>query len=234
MQQQTQYGQGTEVVVPDSDVLAAYEQSGYQPGSPSTDQGWTVEAALGYLKTTGMSGHTIAGYGQLTVSSVDELKTAIDEFGGVDFGVNLPNSAMDQFNAGQDWDVVANDGGIDGGHCICSCGYNSTGIQVWTWGKLITMTWAFAAKYARKPGPRSARLGERGEREGPGGRRPRDARLGVPGDLRVEPVSALPRTAARAPARPVTAVTPCPRVPPPQPPDPAAGRVMSGGPVAVG
>jgi hypothetical protein len=156
----TGYGSGNEVVVPDSDVLKAYEKVGHfnpndgPPGQNPTDQGAQVPDGLKYLQNTGMAGHKIAGYGDIAVNATAKIKTAIAEFGYVSTGVNLPNSAMDQFNAGPPageeypvWDVVADDGGIDGGHCVVMCGYNAKGFLIWTWDAVVLVTYAWWAKY---------------------------------------------------------------------------------------
>jgi len=68
-------------------------------------------------------------------------------FGGVDIGVNLPNSAMDQFGKGQPWNVVFDDGGIDGGHSIPLFGYGSAGTTCVTWGQRQPMSWNWFLKY---------------------------------------------------------------------------------------
>lgn len=161
VQQQTCLGQGTEAVVADSEVLKAYEAVGNfdpsqgGPGNNPTDQGAQVPDALGYLQKTGMLGsdgqvHKIAGYGQIDVTQRSRLQTAIWELGGLSIGINMPGSAMTQFNAGQYWDVVADDGGNDGGHCTYVCGYNAVGYQLWTWNKLWFMTYAFWDKYVEE------------------------------------------------------------------------------------
>lgn len=166
VQGETSYGQGAEVVVPDSEVLAEYETTGFDPnagppGSNPTDQGWTVAAALAYLQATGLAGHKIAAYGQLqNLADHNSVMVCVAEFGYLSIGINLPNSAMSQFNSGPPagqqypvWDVVANDGGIDGGHCVCVCGYNATGPLLWTWGSVVQMTWAFWDKYVEEAWP---------------------------------------------------------------------------------
>jgi hypothetical protein len=53
------------------------------------------------------------------------MEAAAALFGEVLLAINFPNSAMTQFNAGKPWDVVRNDGGIEGGHAICSARYDS-------------------------------------------------------------------------------------------------------------
>lgn len=148
----TFYGQGTEFTVPDSDVLAAYEQAGYVPGNPSTDNGWTCGDALAYLKSTGMSGHQIAAYGQVSYTDHAKVMTCLWEFGYESVGVQLPQSAMDQFNAGQEW-TVSGDSTIIGGHCIVACGYAATGPVIWTWGRAVQVSWQWWDTYVAECWP---------------------------------------------------------------------------------
>jgi hypothetical protein len=149
IQQQTFYGGHTEAVIPDSAVLREYEVIGGfnpnagGPGANPTDNGATVPSALAYLKKTGLTGHRIAAYGEVDVTEIAKIKTAIWEFGGVVIGLNLPNSAMRQFNAGQDWFVDPADMSIDGGHAVYVCGYNANGFMLWTWDALWYMDIGF-------------------------------------------------------------------------------------------
>jgi hypothetical protein len=66
---------------------------------------------------------------------------------GAYIGIQVPQSAIDQFNAGQIWDVVPDDGGIVGGHCIYIVAFNATGPICVTWGQRQPMTWAFYDAY---------------------------------------------------------------------------------------
>jgi hypothetical protein len=155
VQQQTYFGQGAEVQIPDGEVLRGYETTGFNPnagppGSNPTDNGTVIADGLSYLMKTGMSSHVIAGYGEVPVRDHGKVKVAVAEFGAVSIGISLPNSALDQFDAGQDWDVVADDGGIDGGHCVLVCGYDATGYDLWTWDRRIRMTEAFWDRYVEE------------------------------------------------------------------------------------
>jgi hypothetical protein len=160
VQVQTYWGQGSEVVVPDQAVLQAYEAVGNfnpddgPPGSNPTDNGAQIGDALRYLQNEGMCGHTIAGYGQIDTGAVEKIKTAISEFGCADFGVNLPKSAMTQFEQGADAGVTpvweydpAADNSIDGGHCVLAAGYTTTGFLIFTWSQVVLVTWAWWARF---------------------------------------------------------------------------------------
>jgi hypothetical protein len=140
---------GAEVTPTDAQVLAAYETvGGYVPGNPSTDNGAAITDFLAYWVNQGFAGQpNLTGWAAIDQTNIEAVKQAVFLFGALDIGVNLPNSAMDQFQAGQSWDVVADDGGIDGGHCIPIMGYGSQGFAVVTWGKIQYMTNAFFSAY---------------------------------------------------------------------------------------
>lgn len=166
VEQQTAYGQGTEVTVPDADVLTGYEVVGHfdpaagGPGENPTDRGALVPDALAYLQKTGLAGHKIAYYGQVNPWSVGEIQLAIAEFGAVSTGVRLPQSAMSQFEAGAPdgesypvWSVTADDGGIAGGHCVLLAGYDAAGFYLFTWGAVVHATYAWWSKYGMEAWP---------------------------------------------------------------------------------
>ncbi len=218
----TFFGQGTETVVPDAVVLQAYEQSGFNPnagppGSNPTDQGWMVSSALALLKSQGMSGHQIAAYGQLAnIADHNSVMTCTAEFGYASCGISLPQSAMDQFNAGHAWDVVASDGGILGGHCTCMCGYTATGPVVWTWGRAQQVTWAFFDRYFAEVWPVVAREWV----SAASGTDPEGVDLAVLGAEFQSAVGQNPFPAP-APAPPPFPFPPLPPAPPSPPPSPA-------------
>ena len=140
--------QGRKTVLPDADILAVYSKlSGYVPGNPSTDNGAAIQDVLNYWRTRGVAGHKCLAFAQVNPLNRTEFCQAVDLFGSVDMGSEIPQSAVDQFDAGQPWDVVANDGGIVGGHSYECVGYNSTGPLYVTWGKVVQATWAWHDKY---------------------------------------------------------------------------------------
>lgn len=134
------------VLFTDQDVVRYYSIiGGYVPGNPRTDRGCSIVAALNYMKSTGFNGHKIVGYVGVDVTDKVESQVAIDLFGGVTLGLNLPDA----------WIKAAHDGAVWGpaqanpnnGHDVCVTGYNDVGVQIATWGMIITITWAaFADK----------------------------------------------------------------------------------------
>lgn len=91
--------------------------------------------------------YKIYAYSKLDIPDHIDIKACVFLLNGVYLGFNVPQSAMNQFNNGQTWDVVSNDDGIVGGHAIYMKGYNEIGPVVVTWGKKQQMTWAFWDKY---------------------------------------------------------------------------------------
>jgi hypothetical protein len=152
----TFYGQGQELIVTTDEALQAYHAVGGfdpaagPPGSNPTDQGATVQQALDYLHSPGMAGVTVDAIAEVNVASLDEIKAACAELGPLSAGVNLPANAQTQFEAGQPWDVAADDGGIEGGHCIVLAGYDQEYLYFVTWGRVQKATYAWWAKYGEE------------------------------------------------------------------------------------
>lgn len=145
--QLTFYGSGTEVQPTDADVLGVYSAvTGFNPKKPSTDQGAYIQDVLAYWRRTGIAGHKIVAYGSVDVGNLVEVKQAIALFGSINIGINFPDSAMDQFNAGEVWDVVKG-ARVEGGHCVMAGAYGNGRIGVVTWGAETEMTEAFWKKY---------------------------------------------------------------------------------------
>ena len=139
---------GKEVTISDADVLTSYEQwCGYDPNDPATDQGGIELDILNDWKKKGLKldGHTLLAFANSSVSNVTELKQAISIFGGLYIGMNVPCFIMNDIP--QLWDVVADDGGIDGGHCVWVCGYDASTVTFISWGSIYKMTWAYWHKY---------------------------------------------------------------------------------------
>lgn len=147
------YGSGTDVVLTNDQVLAAYSAvTGYNPADPNTDRGTVIQDALNYWRKTGIAGHQILAFAQVDHTNRDEVNAAINLFGALMVGVNFPKSAMDQFNAGQPWTVLPNDGGIEGGHAVHLgfCDAPSHETRVVTWGAVQSVGDDWFAKYVEE------------------------------------------------------------------------------------
>ena len=201
VEQQTALGEGHETIVTDTETLAEYTAvTGFNPdagppGSNPTDQGALIQDGLADLRKNGLAGQKIAAFARVTQADRAEVMTALAELGAVSLGVNLPQSAMDQFHAGQPW-TVSGDATILGGHCITAFGYDATVRLRRLLGPGRPRYVGLAGRLLRgSMGGRVGRMGG-GKRQGPGRRGPGVPRGGVRGaDRGGEPV---PGAAARA------------------------------------
>lgn len=135
-----------EVTITDTDVLAYYEKwDGYVPGDPHSDNGGVELDVLNNWKKQEFVGHVLLAFAEVSVGSPTQVKQAINLFGGVYIGLEVSNYVMSSMPAV--WDLVADDGGIDGGHCVFVTGYDAHTLTFISWGQLYKMTWAFWAKY---------------------------------------------------------------------------------------
>jgi hypothetical protein len=147
--------QRTVLKVTVADALAFYSAiTGFDPnagpsGSNPTDQGAVCQDVLDYWRKHGFLGEKILAFAKVDPANLDEVKQAISLFGQIYVGINFPGSAMDQFNAGETWDVVRG-ARLEGGHCITIGAYDETGLECVTWGKVQRMTWAFFKKYVEE------------------------------------------------------------------------------------
>jgi len=125
--------------------------TGYDPGDPDTDQGTEVRLALQYRKRIGLidaagKRHKIGAYLAIEPGNIEHLLEALYLFGAVGIGLEIPSSAMDQFNAGRPWSVVHGKQQIEGGHYVPLVARRENLVCV-TWGKLQQMTVQFFKRY---------------------------------------------------------------------------------------
>jgi hypothetical protein len=141
-----------------TEVLAAYSAvTGYNPkdngpkGNP-TDQGTNLIDALKYWRTTGIDGQTITAFVEVDRKNLDHVKMAIDLFGCVYLGVELPDAVLPTPSHIPPWTVAPN--GTKGnapdpqnGHCIIYSAYDASGPTVISWGTTVPASWAFHSAY---------------------------------------------------------------------------------------
>jgi hypothetical protein len=140
---------GGEITVSDSVILSHYEKwDGYNPKNPSTDGGGVELDVLTKWQKTSFDNHKLIAFADPSHTDLSEIRQAINLFGGVYIGLNLPNTAKTQ----EIWDVVPH-GGADakpgswGGHAVFVPKYNERTFTCITWGALKTMTVAFWREY---------------------------------------------------------------------------------------
>lgn len=134
------------------EAIAAYSAvTGYVLDDENTDQGTDVREALSWRRKTGLADakgtrHKIGAYLALEPGNLTHLYAAMYIFGAVGIGIEFPDSAMDQFNEGKPWDVVAGEPAPTEGHYIPLVARRKT-LEVITWSKVQAMTLRFYQKY---------------------------------------------------------------------------------------
>jgi len=152
-----QAAQGKIVIPTQAETLALYsEVTGFNPNDPSTDQGGDLVTTAQYMQKTGMLvggvRHMEAANGVIDPANVAHRQWAVCLFGCTPIALNLPQSAEDQFDAGEPWDYVAGSP-ILGGHDVLLVEYrpetlpSNPGWMVVTYGKRWPVTTAFLDNY---------------------------------------------------------------------------------------
>lgn len=150
------YEQGLIVPMSDNDVERDYfiETGGPDDGLVVLDSlndwrqnGWRLGAKKRCFARGGRV-YKIYAFAELDLS-MQELMEAIYYLKGACVGIQVPQYALDQFNAGQPWDVDPNgDQTIQGGHCIQLPKFDQSSqysLECWTWATRQPMTPAFLA-----------------------------------------------------------------------------------------
>ena len=140
-------------------VLRAYSAiTGYDPhddgpGGNPTDRGTVLLDALKYWRTQGIDRQTISAFVEVDTTSVADAKLAIDLFGCLYVGVELPAAVLPEAPGElPPWTVVP-DGSRrhapdpHNGHCVIYAAYDESGPTVVTWGTTVKASWGFHAAY---------------------------------------------------------------------------------------
>lgn len=123
-----------------ADCLTYYGHFGYRPGDPSTDQGAVCQDVLAYWHRHGFKREKNLAYARVNVDDHNEIRQAINLFGQIYVGVTVTQSAEDQFNGDEIWDVARRSPQL-GGHCITLGAYDENGLDAVTWGRVQRLTW---------------------------------------------------------------------------------------------
>jgi hypothetical protein len=141
----------------DADIQTFYEFSGFDPGNPSTDQGWELLPALKVWRNKGIGGHKIVAFAQLTTGDFGELLDAIRIFGNAYLGFSLPDYVVP--NSGPDWTTIrwlyeeGNPPDPNNGHCVPAMKFSlktAYGHRVWfvSWAARMVMNPPFYQAYS--------------------------------------------------------------------------------------
>jgi len=130
---------GTPVQFTTDSVLSDYSAvTGFSKADPNSDQGTDMQKAASYRLKTGIvdakgERHKIAAYLALEAGNLQEVLVASWLFGLVGLGLVLPESAQEQFQNGQAWDLVPGSPD-DGGHYVPAMARRCGQLIVSTWG----------------------------------------------------------------------------------------------------
>jgi hypothetical protein len=138
---------GTPLVLSDQTIVSAYATgTGYNPATGAGDNGSNLVEVQEQWRSTGIGGNKIAGYGALDLRNPLQTRESIYYYGGAYIGVMLPESAMQQTDAGLTW-TTPWWSPIAGGHAIPLLSYDDKHLWTVTWGKAQAMTWDFYFRY---------------------------------------------------------------------------------------
>lgn len=146
------------MTLPDSAIEQKYELwCGYNHSDPSTDQGGVETDVLGKWVANTFWQHKLLAFIDPLPTNLQHVMKAIELFGGVYIGVQLPVSVQN-LNV---WDVSTGDNAVPGswgGHCVFVFGYrtNSDGTITFlcvSWGMIIEITQAFWQYVDPNPDP---------------------------------------------------------------------------------
>jgi hypothetical protein len=154
------YAGKEQVLFPDSEIIAAYAAiSGYDPVTGSNDNGCQMQDVLRYLRDTGLADangqvHKVTAYAALAdPTDIQMLSQVLKTFGYVYLGIDLPQSAEDEFGT-EPWTYVPWSQPL-GGHCIGLHRRDPYGTKVGvftmaTWGALQPATIGFIRHWVRE------------------------------------------------------------------------------------
>ena len=139
------------------EVLKYYHWwTGFNPNDPSTDNGAVMLDTFNKWRATNFAGHKLIAFAAVNWLNQTEVEQAISLFGGVSFGLALPQTAADQ--VGGVWKVVGDPTDAEspsapgswGGHAVCTPNYSRSAAvkSCITWGAPQTIEDEFLAVYA--------------------------------------------------------------------------------------
>lgn len=145
-------GSKTTVPIPTKvqSVTQYFELEGSPNGVPNSalDNGLCLSDVLAAARTTGLFDGTLKlpYYAPVTPTNTKLIKQAVDGYGSAYAGWQLPRSAETQMSQGKPFTVVKNSP-IVGGHCMPIWGYSPSWVYVYTWDRIVPVSWRFVTTY---------------------------------------------------------------------------------------
>jgi hypothetical protein len=104
------------------------------------DSGLNELDVLNYWHSHAVSNDKILAYVAVDPKNHTHVQQAIQLFGGVYLGFQVPHNCLDEFNARKPWTPgpLTNDG-----HAVFAYGYDQSFVNVLTWGNTQPGTWAW-------------------------------------------------------------------------------------------
>lgn len=160
---QTTGARGCATVLLENDTVQCYtEVAGYVRGQPNTDHGTDVTTALEHWRKVGFpmlvtkdkvtgaftphGRDKLTAYAEIYPTNKDYFRAGYYIFEVLGICAALPWSTKGQLI----WDVVPNDGGMRGLHCMSVMTINAVGPVVNTWGNRKQITWAWYDRYVNE------------------------------------------------------------------------------------
>lgn len=143
---------GKDVAFSDDSVLSDYSTvTGFSEFIADSDQGTDMVAAAQYRQKTGVldaagNRHKVAGFLSLDIGDLNQVWAASFLFASVGVGINFPESADQQFNAGLAWDYIPGSK-VVGGHYFPINGRKNGVLYGVTWGRLQAISTSFLQNY---------------------------------------------------------------------------------------
>ena len=145
---QTFLATGTPSVVAVSDVTSFYSSvTGYDPSTGANDNGADEDDVMARFQSAGLGGYKALGSVSIDPRNHTHLMQARWVFGAFALGIQLPQSAEQQFDAGEAW-TVPWWSPILGDHEVAVVDYDASGLYIVTWAGRTLMTWAFVDRFA--------------------------------------------------------------------------------------
>jgi hypothetical protein len=144
--------QGKTIPITTNDCLEEYwREQGLFGRCRHPDYGLVLLDSLKCWRTRGWKAagenYTIHAFASVNVRNKVEVKRGIYFLGGVQLGVQIPSSAMAQFENGMLWTITDVDSPIEGGHCVALTGYDDFGVTCVTWGEETKISWPWLSRY---------------------------------------------------------------------------------------